>query len=375
MIVAGEASGDRHAARLVAEFTSAMPGRQLIWFGCAGPEMRAAGVEAVVKSDEMSIVGVAEIARALPMFLSAMRDLKQAARARRPRVAILVDFPDFNLRLAKWLKKNGFTVVYYISPQLWAWRRYRIRAIKRYVELLLTILPFEADWYQKQGFHRTVFVGNPLSNSVSPSRDRDQFLHDLSIPEGRRLVAILPGSRHHEIRNVLPTALGAVQKLLERHKDLHFVIAVRPGSNREDVDAILDHRGSHEHLTVVEGATVDALAAADAAIVTSGTATLEAGIVGTPMVIVYRASWLNYVLLRPLISVEHYGLVNLIAEKRVAAELIQGAFTADAVAEEVERLLGPEVNRDVREQLAAASAKLGTENSAAAAARAIADLL
>ncbi len=372
MIVAGEASGDRHAARLVHEIENQI-GRACQFFGCAGPEMRAAGVDAVVKSDEMSIVGVAEIVKALPMFLGAMRKLKKAATDRKPTAVILVDFPDFNLRLAKWLKKQGFTVIYYISPQLWAWRRYRIRTIKRYVDLLLVILPFEKTWYEKHGVEGVVYVGNPLARTVRPSRMREEFLRDFSLPPDRRLVAILPGSRHHEIVNILPTALNAARELVKRHSDLHFVIAVRRGSNRSDVDSILQKSSRTEIVSVVEGATLDALAAADAAIVTSGTATLEAGIIGTPMVIVYRASWLNYFLLRPLISVEHYGLVNLIAEKRVATELIQGEMTPTAIASEIERLLEPSVNSDVRNELAKVAAKLGTGNSAAAAAKAILD--
>lgn len=375
MIVAGEASGDRHAARLVDALRSNAEGRRFDLFGAAGPQMRSAGVEAVVESDELSVVGVAEIGRALPMFLSAFGKLRTAARERRPDVAILVDFPDFNLRLAKSLKKQGLKVVYFISPQLWAWRSYRINAIKKYVDLLLTILPFEKEWYAKRGNERVEFVGNPLANEVGPKLSRDEFLTKHGLDSTEKTIAMLPGSRHKEIVRILPVMLESARAIAAAAAEIQFLVAVRSGRNLADVERLLDEIKPAVNIRVVTDETYDALAAADAAIVTSGTATLETGIIGTPMVIVYKTSVSNYVLLRPLISVEYYGLINLIAGKEVAREMIQYDFKPEAVAIEVLRMLDPEENRRIRDDLAAATAKLGVGGASDRAAEAILRLI
>jgi len=376
MIVAGEASGDAHAARLVEALRQQGTDAEIEFFGAAGPKMRASGVEPVVRADELSIVGVAEIAGALPMFWSAYKALLYSADDRRPDVAILVDFPDFNLKLARSLKKRGFHIVYYISPQLWAWRKYRVGAVKKYVDLLLTILPFEKDWYAQHGFERVEFVGNPLTNEVRPARGKKEFCSDLGIFESRPLIALLPGSRHNEIVRVLPVMIESALTVEKELPDAQFVIAVRQGPNKTDVDAILETRERlPRSLSITEDCTYDVLASADAAIVTSGTATLETGIIGTPMVIVYKTSKLNYVLLKPLISVEHYGLINLIAGEKVAKELIQDDFNPSSTASEVFRLLDADTNQKVREDLRRAAEKLGTESSAGRAATAVLRLI
>jgi lipid-A-disaccharide synthase len=376
LIVAGEASGDAHAARLIKALDGLNTGGPIEFFGAAGPRMRDAGVKAVVNSDEMSIVGVAEIAKALPMFWSAFKALLRAAENEDPDVAVLVDFPDFNLKLAKALKKRGFRVVYYISPQLWAWRKYRVGTIRKYIDLLLTILPFEKAWYNKHGFDRVEFVGNPLANEVVARRSRAAVCADLGLNAEQPLVALLPGSRHNEIARILPVMIESALTVELERPDIQFAVAVRSGKNRIDVDSIVSSAtklpGS---LSIAEDSTYDVLAAADAAIVTSGTATLETGIIGTPMVIVYKTSGLNYALLKPLISVEHYGLINLIAGRKVAKELIQGEFSSSATAAEVLRLLDPEVNAKTRAELADAAAKLGSESSSGRAAVAIFKLL
>ncbi len=375
MIVAGEASGDRHAARLVDALRSNAEGRRFDLFGAAGPQMRSAGVEAVIESDELSVVGVAEIGRALPMFLSAFGKLRTAARERRPDVVILVDFPDFNLKLAKSLKKQGLKVVYFISPQLWAWRSYRINAIKKYVDLLLTILPFEKEWYAKRGYERVEYVGNPLANEVAPKLSRDEFLTKFGLGRAKKTIAILPGSRHKEIARIFPVMLESARLIAVGADDYQFVVAVRSGKNHADVERLLGELKLGVDIHVVTDQTYDALAAADAAIVASGTATLEAGIIGTPMAIVYKTSVLNYVLLKPLISVEHYGLINLIAGKKVAREMIQDEFNAEAVAGEVLRMLEPVENARIRAELSAATAKLGDGGASDRAAQAILRLI
>src|SRR5215203_1530598 len=225
MIVAGEASGDRHAAKLVNALREAEPSINFEFFGSAGPRMRDAGVDAVIKADRLSIVGLAEIARALPMFLRASNELKRAAEVREPDAVILVDFPEFNLKLAKALKKKGFKIIYYISPQLWAWRKYRISTIKRYVDLLLTILPFEKDWYSDRGVEHVEYVGSPLAREVVAKRTKAEFCEENGLDPERQIVALLPGSRHKEIVRILPVMLEGGNVLSEKSSGVQFVIA------------------------------------------------------------------------------------------------------------------------------------------------------
>lgn len=368
LIVAGEASGDTHAAKLIDALKDLNGESQIAAFGAAGPKMRNAGVEATVKADELSIVGLLEIGRALPMFWSAFRSILAAAEERKPDVAILVDFPDFNMKLAKSLKKRGIKVVYYISPQLWAWRKYRLRTIKRSVDLLLSILPFEKEWYAKNGFERVEYVGNPLAREVHPTLSKEEFCDKHGLDASRPIVALLPGSRRTEITRILPLLLETADKLSSQVEGFQSVVALPDGaSQRFD----LPDKDTRPWMKWVEGETFDALNAADAAAITSGTATLEAGIIGTPMAIVYKASALNYKLLRPLIKVEHFGLINLIAGHRVANEFIQDDFTPETLSREIGRLLQAETNAKIRAELRSAAEKLGRGGASKRAAKAI----
>jgi lipid-A-disaccharide synthase len=370
IVVAGETSGDLHAAKLVTAIRESSPSGDLEFFGAAGPKMREAGVEPIVRSDELSIVGLIEIARALPMFLNAFNKLKKATIERRPDVAVLVDFPDFNLKLAKFLKKRGVKVVYYISPQLWAWRSYRLHTIKKYVDLMITILPFEADWYQDHGFSKVEYVGSPLATEVTSDVSSEEYFRAHSIDPLRQVIALLPGSRTKEVTRILPVMLDAARQIESSRADIQFVIAAANEALAKRIEEIAGHR-----FKVIAGSTYETLKAARAAAVTSGTATLETAILGTPMAIVYKTSALNYSLLRPLISVEHFGLVNLIAGERVAREMIQHEFTAEALADELLRLLKPDVNAQVREKLAITTDKLGHGGASKRAAEAILKLV
>lgn len=375
MIVAGEASGDGHAAKLVNALRDAEPATEFVFFGAAGPKMRGAGVEAVVESDGLAIVGLAEIARALPVFLRASKELKNAAAKRKPDVVVLVDFPDFNLKLAKSLKKRGFQIVYYISPQLWAWRKYRISTVKKYVDLMLTILPFEKDWYAGRGVRHVEYVGNPLTLEISSSVSKGDFCRAHSLRPDRPIVSLLPGSRHKEIVRILPVMLDAAAALADKVAGVQFVVAAGSRKNRSDIERLTDKRNPELSVRIVEHETYEALAASDAAAVTSGTATLEAGILGTPMAIVYKTSAINYRLLEPLISVEHYGLINLIAGHRVAREMIQTEFTGEALANEIVSLLDPAANARAREALRSAVVKLGHGGASMRAAESILKLM
>lgn len=382
LIVAGEPSGDEHAAKLVRALREAAPEIEFEFFGATGSHLRETGVETVVASDNFSIVGLPEIARALPMFWRAFRTLKAEAERRQTDATILIDFPEFNLKLAKSLKKRGVKVIYYISPQLWAWRKYRMRTIEKHVDLLLTILPFEKNWYARRGISHVEYVGNPTVREVHSKLSKTEFCDKHNLDAAKPLIALLPGSRHKEISRILPLMLETAKLIAHKNNEIQFVIALALTRNLEEVEAAknktnLKSNGEKDALKiiVVQNETHEALNAADAAAVTSGTATLETAIIGTPLAVVYKTSDFNYKLLRPLISVEHFGLINLIAEERIARELIQDDFTPETLADELFRLLEPEKNRAMREQLQKATEKLGTGGASKRAAEAILNFL
>jgi lipid-A-disaccharide synthase len=372
MIVAGETSGDTHAAKLVNAIREAEPGSEPIFFGCAGPEMRRAGVEPVVEADHLSVVGLLEIAASLPMFLSAFRKLKRAAVSRKPNAVILVDFPEFNLKLAQSLRRTGIPIVYYISPQLWAWRKYRLAGVQKNIDLMLTIMPFEQPWYQQNGFDRVKYVGSPLAREIHPAKGREEFRRQNGIRPDDRLIALLPGSREREITRILPVMSEAVSEITRKRPDTRFIIGAANDRHLETIRHVIANRSD---LPVIAGETHDLLFASDAAAVTSGTATLEAGILGTPMVVVYKTSALNYKLFEPMIDVPHYGLINLIAGNRLAKELIQHEFTPASLADELMRLLQPETNLSMKRQLLTATESLGHGGTSRRAAEAILELM
>jgi lipid-A-disaccharide synthase len=379
MIVAGEASGDAHAASLVRALREAAPETQLDFFGSTGAQMRAAGVDSIVDADELAILGLWEVGQALPKFWSAFGELKRAATERRPAAVVLVDWPDFNLRLARWLHRRGFPVIYYISPQLWAWRSYRAHSVQRDVDLMLSILPFEKDWYAARGMTRVEYVGHPLSGEVYPRYDREEFCRRNGLDPSRPLVTLLPGSRHKELVRILPPMLDAADLISKQRSDIQFVVVVAPNRNPDEAREIIARCGSDSSLKspvhLVHHETREALAAADAAAVASGTATLEAALLGTPLVIVYKESVLNWHTLGSLITAEHYGLANLIAGRRIVTELIQDQLNGAGLAEELLSLLDPDRNAAMRSELKSVAEKIGEPGASARAARAILDFL
>ena len=374
MIVVGEVSGDVHAAKLVNALRDISSERNFEFFGATMEKLREAGVETIINADDLSIVGLPEIARALPMFWKAFQTLKKTAIERKPDAVILVDFPDFNLKLAKALKKSGLKIIYYISPQLWAWRKYRKKTIENYVDLLLTILPFEKDWYRKQGIENVEYVGNPLAGEVKAQLSRQEFCAKYNLKAAKPTIALLPGSRYKEIARILPVLLETTSLMSKKNSDLQFVIALPSTRKISEVEtAIAEAKRKNlklpENLQTVQNETREVLNASDVAAVTSGTATLEAAIIGTPMAIVYKTSVFNYKLLRPLITVEHFGLINLIAQQRLAQELIQDDFTPKNLSTELFRLLEREKNQNVREKLSETVKTLGRGGASKRAAR------
>jgi lipid-A-disaccharide synthase len=379
MIVAGEPSGDAHAASLVTALQNVAPQRQFNFFGATGPLMREAGVETVVNSDELAILGIVEVTRVFPKFLRAFRELKSAALERKPAAIILVDWPEFNLRLAKSLHRRGLRIIYYISPQVWAWRSYRVNQISRDVDLLLSILPFEVDWFAKHGMNQVEYVGHPLAGKVRARYDRAEFcrLHDLD-PAGP-IVALLPGSRGKELARILPPMLDAASLLAADNSAMQFVAVVAPSRSRAEVEQIISQSESTQKvkpaLTVVENETREALAAADAAAITSGTATLEAALLGTPMVIVYKESAINWHTLGSLIHGEHIGLPNIIAGRGMFTELMQNDLNGPGLAREILALLNPERNQLLRAQLLEVRNKLGESDASRRAAERVLSFL
>ncbi len=363
MIVAGEPSGDAHAAALVRALRDAAPNLRLEIFGAAGPQMRAAGVEPIVQPDDLAILGLLEIGRALPKFWRAYRLLKKAAIHRRPAAVILVDWPDFNLRLARSLHSTGLKIIYYISPQLWAWRSHRVRTIARDVDLLLAILPFEPAWYADRGVGHVEFVGHPLVGEVEARYQRDDFCRFNELEPDRPIVSLLPGSRLKELQRILPAMLDAASLIASKRPDVQFVLVIAPSRSPKEAKEILKASGSAtklpEELRIVHHETREALAASDAAAVASGTVTLEAALLGTPLVIVYKESAINWHTLGNLITTDHYGLVNLIAGKRIVTELMQNQLTGERLAGEILALLEPQQNEVVRNRLHNVAEQLG----------------
>ena len=374
MLVAGETSGDAHAASLVRALRERAPRARFEFFGGTQGQMRAEGVESVVRTDQLSITGLAEIARALPRFRRAYAELKRAGLERRPDAVVLIDWPDFNLRLARHFRRRGVRVVYYVSPQLWAWRGHRVRQVRRDIDLLLAILPFEPAWYAARGVSHVEFVGHPLAGEVARTDNRAEFSRRHGLDPARPVVALLPGSRRKELSRILPPMLEAARLVARGRAGAQFVVALAPARGEAEVGALVaaaansDGAGLAGNFRVVRGETRELLSAADAAAVASGTATLEAALTETPLVVVYRESKINWHLLGSLITVEHYGLVNLIAGRRVAAELMQYDFTPAALARELLRLLDPAENERARAALREATARLGTERASLRAA-------
>ena len=369
MIVAGEPSGDAHAAALVNALRRREP--QLECFGATGPLLRAAGVEPIINTDELAILGILEVMRALPKFLDVFRKLKQTAIERAPDAVVLVDWPEFNLRLASALHPRGLKVIYYISPQLWAWRPRRISTIKRDVDLLLSILPFEAEWFKARGVDHVEFVGHPLAGEVKARFDREEFCRRNDLDPARPIVSFLPGSRHKELQRILPPMLAAIEKLSTTRPDVQSVIVVAPSRTIEETRQIVTQQNGASAIKLVQGETREALAASDAAAIASGTATLEAALLETPMVVVYKESAMNWHTLGRLITVSHYGLVNLVAGREIARELMQNDLNAGNLTEELFKLLDPATNKLARKQLADVVHRLGEGGASERAAEVI----
>jgi lipid-A-disaccharide synthase len=356
LIVAAEASADLHAARALEELLRLRPDVRA--FGLGGPRLRAAGIEALYDAEELSVMGFAEVLPRIPRILAILRGLREAAARRRPAVALLVDSPDFNLRLAKHLKRQGVKVVYYVSPMIWAWRQGRAREIARRVDRMLCILPFEERFYEGTGVAAR-FVGHPLAERPLPSAQAS-YRAGLGLAPGRTTVALLPGSRHSELAHIFPAMLEAAEILRARHPDAQFVVPVAPTLREE---AVRSHLAAHATLdvTLVPGQASEAVGASDVAIVKSGTSTLETALMLRPMVVVYKMAWLTFLVGRLFVRMAHFALVNILAGRAVVPELLQGEASPARMAAEAETLLSdPAARAEQVRGLAEVRRTLGT---------------
>jgi lipid-A-disaccharide synthase len=367
LVVAGEASGDLHGARLISELRRLVPG--LATFGLGGDEMQAAGLQAVAHSSEISVVGLTEALKVLPRAREVFAGLLREVDRRRPALAVLIDFPEFNLRLAKELKQRGLEVAYYISPQVWAWRRGRVKTISQRVDRMLVLFPFEVDLYRGHGVD-VVHVGHPLVDEV-PSLPQ---AWDRGEPAGEPYrVALLPGSRVSEVEALLPTLLAAVRRLAsELPVEAHIVQA--PTITRELLEEHVELSGLPVEIVATD--RFAAIADSHLALCASGTATLEVGLLGTPMIMVYRlASW-TYLLAKLMVRLPDVSLVNLVLGKRIVPELIQGEANPQRIAAEAVRLLTDAATRnDMRDALAGLRERLGEAGASGRAAAAVAAML
>jgi lipid-A-disaccharide synthase len=332
LLSAGEASGDMYAGRLAMALKERA---DVQLFGMGGPQMRAAGVEIVVDYAEVSVLGITEVLKKLPSLRRAMRRLVDEAQRRRPPLAILTDFPGFHLRLARKLSPLGIRNIYYICPQFWAWRPWRANLVRRRFAQALCIFPFEEKFYRDAGV-AVEFIGHPLVGNVKASISREEFCAENGLSADKPIVTILPGSRRSEIEYHAAILGQALTELRRAIPEVQAVIAVAPGVNRTDLEACFS---SGNGVRFVASATYNALAAADLAIVSSGTATVEAALLGKPMIVIYRLSPLTAKLAKPLVRTKFFSMVNLIAGREVVPELIQDDFTPERVAAEAVSLL------------------------------------
>ena len=345
-ISAGEASGEHYGALLIQALKRqlAASGKSAQFFGMGGDRMVAAGLDRVVRSEDMAVMGITEVIRHLPRIYGEFYKLRQSIRARKPDVAVLIDFPDIHFELAEELHRLHIPVIFFVSPQLWAWKKHRIKLVQKYVTKMLVIFPFEEPFYRERGV-QAEFVGHPLAELPLPSISREQFARENGLDPARTWIGLLPGSRPKEIRDNLPEILKSAHQLSAWAPSdppvFEFLIPLAPTLNapqREEVRSLVQIHAPSPSVHLVEDAAA-ALFHARASVVASGTATVEAALIGNPFVVVYRVSPLTYAIAKRVVKVPHVAMANLIAGKRIVPELIQHDFTARNIVQQLEPLL------------------------------------
>lgn len=331
LVSAGEASGDYYAAELVRELGRRWPDCQ--FFGCAGPHLREAGVRPVIQSEDLSVVGIVEVIGHLPRIWRRFRELIRAAQREKPQLAILTDSPDFHLRLARKLKRLGIPVVYLVAPQVWAWRKGRVKTMRRVIDRLFCIFPFEEAFFRERNVPVT-YIGHPLAARIRPLLSREDFFRKHNLDTSRQLITMLPGSRRSEALRHLPELLRAAD-ILSKDRALNFVLPASPTCGRDFFHEPL----AGSSVQAIEGEAWDAMAHCDVALAASGTVTVEGALLGAPMVTFYRVTGMSWAIGKLLVKIPFYSMVNLIAETRVVPELMQADMTGERIAAETARLL------------------------------------
>ena len=362
LIVAGEASGDHHAARLVEELHQRDP--DVHFAGIGGERMRRAGVEILVDSADMAVVGLVEVLANYRFLKGVLDRMRRELRERRPDMLILVDYPDFNLRLAATAKELGIKVLYYISPQVWAWRQKRVYKIKKLVDMMAVVFPFEVPFYEQAGVP-VRFVGHPLVDEVKSELDRAQAFEAFDLDPQRPVLGLFPGSRRSEIKRLLPTVLQSAELVQQKMPQVQFIL---PRASTLSDEFLAPYLAQSElDITVVPGRrSYDVMRACDTIISASGTATLEIALMQVPLVVLYKIAPLSYRIISRLLKVEHIALCNIVAGERVAPELIQHDATAEKISREALSLLADaEKSAAMRERLGKIREKLGGSGGSA----------
>ena len=363
LIVAGETSGDLHGSSLMNRMKAVMP--DIEFKGIGGTRMIEEGLEAFRHVRDMNFMGFTEVIRHLPYLHRTMRELKSLVDAWRPDLAILIDYPGFNLKFARYIKRKNIPVMYYISPQLWAWHKSRVKLVRKYVDRMVVLFDFERDFYNMYGII-VDFVGHPLLDVVHTSQDRERFRTSLEANETVSFIGLIPGSRKQEIDRILPSMVESIEIIKKNQSQMVTAL----GCASEIEDNYYERFTSGSDIILLRGMTYDIMAHADALVVTSGTATLESGILGTPMVIVYRTSPLTYHIGKMLISVPSIGMINIVAGSRIVPELWQNEVTPDNIADEVKKILQDRQLRETTKYvLGIAREKLGERGASEKASR------
>jgi len=371
LIIAGETSGDLHGASLVKEMLHFNP--NLRFYGVGGEKMREVGVKLVAEISELAVVGITEVFFRLKNIYKVYCKLKSLLRENKPDLVILIDYPDFNLFFARKVKRENIPIIYYISPQVWAWRKSRIKKISQLVKKMIVIFPFEKELYQKRGVE-VEFVGHPLLDSIPSPSSRKKISDKFSLNPEIPTIGLLPGSRSTEIQRNFPPMVKAIPLIRENINPVQFIIPVAPGIKVEEIKRFIDY--SVENLLIIKDNIYEVMQVADLLIVASGTATLEATIIGTPMIIVYRVSPLTYLLGKMLIKVKNIGMVNIIAGKTVVPELIQNDLKPEKIARLASELLNsPERLNEIKKELHRVKGKLGEPGASLRAAKIITQFL
>ncbi|MGD1045257.1 MAG: lipid-A-disaccharide synthase [Bacteroidota bacterium] len=353
MIIAGEASSDLHGSGVVRELKRLSPNVDV--YGVGGDKMKREGMELIYHINELGFMGFMEVLKHLPFIKTMEHTLEQIIKFKRPDVLVLIDYPGFNLRFARIAKRYDVKIVYYISPQVWAWHRSRVKKIRSLVDTMLVIFPFEADFYRAEGVDAE-FVGHPLLEVLESKLDRKNFCKRFSLDEQKPIVALLSGSRKQEIDSIFPEMLSAA-RMISVQNNAEIVVGIAPTLEEKYFRTLYNLKGVH----FIKGLTYEVMANADFAFVTSGTATLETACFGTPMFVVYKTSWLTYLIGRALVHIKNIGLVNIVAGKMIVPEFIQHKATAKRMAKSAMKLLNDERRlADMKAELSKVKVMLGT---------------